>query len=183
VLGGSQGADKVNAIILEALPQLLSKYEVVHQVGMAHVTDITNVVRELIVDPTLRARYHLFGFLTVEQLNAAISYAAVVVSRAGSGQIFEIAHHGTPSILIPIREEVSHDQRHNAIAFARTGAAVVIEEDNATSHLLLSEIDRIISDPTTRDRMRSAAQGFAPLNAGETIGEILLEIGLEHGGL
>jgi UDP-N-acetylglucosamine--N-acetylmuramyl-(pentapeptide) pyrophosphoryl-undecaprenol N-acetylglucosamine transferase len=182
VFGGSLGAERVNSIILEALPALLARYEVVHQTGTAHLDLVTKVAHELITDPAVRARYHPFGFLSVAEVNAAISYASVVVSRAGSGQIFEIAHHGTPSILIPITEQVSHDQRYNAIAYARTGAAIVIEEANATSHLLLSEIDRIITDHEARERMRQAAIGFAPLDAGKTIGMILLEIGFEHGG-
>ena len=124
--------------------------------------------------------YHPFGFLDVQSMNAALSYAAIAISRAGSGQIFEIAHHGTPAILIPISEGVSHDQEYNAITYARTGAAVVIDESNATPHVLVSEINRIVSDATLCATMRRAAQGFAPLDAGKKIGETLLSIGFEH---
>jgi len=180
IFGGSLGAEHINSIVLQALPELLQKYEIVHQTGAANAVLVTAAVDELIVDPNLRSRYHPFGFLSVEGINAALSYASLIISRAGSGQIFEIAHHGTPSILIPILAEVSHDQEHNALTYARTGAAIVINENNATPHILISEIDRIIQNPELCATMRGAAKGFAPLNAGKTIGTLLLDIGYSH---
>lgn len=180
IFGGSLGAEHINSIVLQALPELLQKYDVVHQTGAVHEALVTASARELIVDPNLISRYHPFGFLTVEGMNAALSYASLIISRAGSGQIFEIAHHGTPSILIPIRAEVSHDQEHNALTYARTGAAVVMNENNATPHILISEIDRIIGNAELCTSMRTAAKGFAPLDAGKTIGTMLLDIGYSH---
>ena len=180
IFGGSLGAESVNSIVLQALPELLQKYDVVHQTGAANEAPIKAEVNELIADPNLRAHYHPFGFLAVEGMNAALSYASLVISRAGSGQIFEIAHHGTPSILIPIRAEISHDQEHNALTYARTGAAIVINENNATPHILISEIDRILGNQQITIEMRTAAQGFAPLDAGRTIGTLLLDIGFAH---
>lgn len=180
ILGGSLGAEAINSIVLQALPELLTKYDIVHQTGAQNLALITAEATELIVDPTLRSRYHPFGFFGVEGMNAALSYSSLIISRAGSGQIFEIAHHGTPSILIPIRAEVSHDQEHNALTYARTGASIVINENNATPHILISEIDRILGDAQLCATMRQAAQGFAPLDAGKTIGALLLDIGFAH---
>jgi predicted glycosyltransferase len=69
--------------------------------------------------------------------------AEIVVSRAGS-TIFEIAAWGLPSIIIPLPNTISHDQTANAFAYAKSGAAVVIEENNLSSHVLIEEIDRIV---------------------------------------
>jgi UDP-N-acetylglucosamine--N-acetylmuramyl-(pentapeptide) pyrophosphoryl-undecaprenol N-acetylglucosamine transferase len=113
-------------------------------------------------------------------MHAALSAASIVVSRAGSGSIYEIALHGKPSILIPIPESISHDQRTNAYEYARTGAAAVMEEKNLTPHLLSGEIARILSDQSIQMRMQEAALKFAPRDAAQQIAATLIAIGLEH---
>ena len=92
--------------------------------------------------------YHPIAFLPAETLHVALSAAAIVISRAGSTTIFETALHGKPSILIPIPENVSHDQRTNAYAYARdvSGESVLslIEADPMAGRepvLLLSDAD------------------------------------------
>ena len=37
VLGGSQGADIINTVILDALPQLVERYQIIHQTGLTHL--------------------------------------------------------------------------------------------------------------------------------------------------
>jgi len=113
-------------------------------------------------------------------ITAALRAAALVISRAGSGSIYEIALTGKASILIPIPEEISHDQRLNAYAYARTGAAVVMEEKNLTPHLLTAEITRIMGDQALRMHMEAAARAFAPTDAAKQIASILTAIGLSH---
>ncbi|PIW97241.1 hypothetical protein COZ82_00640, partial [Candidatus Kaiserbacteria bacterium CG_4_8_14_3_um_filter_38_9] len=88
---------------------------------------------------------------------------------------------GKPAIIIPIPEEVSHDQRTNAYAYARTGAASVLEEGNLNSSLLTSEITAIIGDPNKYSAMQNAAKNFGTGEAATKIAEVLLAIGQEHG--
>jgi UDP-N-acetylglucosamine--N-acetylmuramyl-(pentapeptide) pyrophosphoryl-undecaprenol N-acetylglucosamine transferase len=109
----------------------------------------------------------------------AAGAANIVVSRAG-GSIFEVASWGLPSIIIPIPEDVSHDQTHNAFSYARAGACVVIEQKNLTPHLLVSEIDRIMKTKEVRDELIRNARAFAQPHAAEKIAKIILEIALKH---
>ncbi len=113
-------------------------------------------------------------------MGLALSAAKLVVSRAGTGTIYEIAHKGKPSILIPIPEAVSHDQKTNAYAYARSGAASVLEEDNLTDGLLASEIHRIMGDATIYKAMSIAAASFAKTDAALLISETLIGIAQEH---
>ena len=103
----------------------------------------------------------------------------MIVSRAGSTAITEISLWKKPAVLIPIPESISHDQRTNAYAYARTGAAVVLEEENLTPHILVSEARRI-SDPAVASVMSAHAAGFANPNAARLIAEELLRIALSH---
>ncbi|MCD5381762.1 MAG: UDP-N-acetylglucosamine--N-acetylmuramyl-(pentapeptide) pyrophosphoryl-undecaprenol N-acetylglucosamine transferase [Candidatus Pacebacteria bacterium] len=180
VLGGSQGAERVNKLILETLDELLPEYTIIHQTGKASFDVITETAKTLITDTELLRHYHPVAFMSAETLNMAMHSATIIVSRAGSTGIHEIAVKGKPAILIPIPEDVSHDQRTNAYAYARTGAAVVMEEQNLTDGLLTGEITRIMSDPMTYRSMSEAAIAFAPRQAAHMLASTLLEIGLEH---
>ncbi len=180
VLGGSQGAERINDLIVSALGDLLPIYDIVHQVGTTNISVVTQTAKALLHNEELLAGYHVQGFFEASQLHMYESAAVLIISRAGSGSIYEIALHGKPSILIPIPEDISHDQRKNAYAYARTGAAEVIEERNLTPHLLVSEITRIMSAPQIYTTMSEAALKFGTRDAAERIAEALTSIALSH---
>jgi UDP-N-acetylglucosamine--N-acetylmuramyl-(pentapeptide) pyrophosphoryl-undecaprenol N-acetylglucosamine transferase len=113
-------------------------------------------------------------------LQRAAGVTNIVVSRAGAGTISEISLWRKPAILIPIPESVSHDQRTNAYDYARTGAAIVLEEENLTPHLFVSEIQRIIHDPELEKKMGAAAAGFTDPDAARVLADEVLQIALTH---
>jgi UDP-N-acetylglucosamine--N-acetylmuramyl-(pentapeptide) pyrophosphoryl-undecaprenol N-acetylglucosamine transferase len=181
ITGGSSGAERLNNIILRCLDDLLPQCRIYHQTGSAHRDTLALSAKTLITDPTLQSRYHLEGTLDAKRVNALLSAASVVITRAGSTTLFEIALHGTPSIVIPIPEDISRDQRSNAYAFARSGGATVIEEKNLTETLLVAEIRSIIGNPEHWRTMSAAATKFVPLDAAQKIAQSLISIGHEHG--
>jgi UDP-N-acetylglucosamine--N-acetylmuramyl-(pentapeptide) pyrophosphoryl-undecaprenol N-acetylglucosamine transferase len=181
VTGGSSGAERINNVLLRTLDELLPQCRIFHQAGSNNLTEITLTAQTLIKDPILQGRYYLEGVIPAEKVNALLSAASVVITRAGSTTLFEIALHGTPSIIIPIPEDISRDQRSNAYAFARGGGATVIEERNLTEALLISEIRSIIGNPERWKAMSAAATVFVPTDAAEKIAAILVQIGNEHG--
>ncbi len=181
VLGGSQGAERINQLILDSLDELLTEYTIIHQTGKSDFDLTVLSARELISDDTLLARYRPMAFFdNPEVFNDVYHCASIIVSRAGSTSIYEIAAHGKPSILIPIPESISHDQRTNAYAYARTGAATVLEESNLTDSLLTSEIDRIMKNSETLTIMSQKALAFAPLNGARAVADMALAILSEH---
>src|SRR3989344_825869 len=179
ILGGSQGAQKINDVVLAAIKSLVSKYAVIHQTGANNFPEVKATAEAVLYDTPHKDRYKAFDYLNSLALRMAAGLASVVVSRAGS-TIFEIASWGAPSIIIPINEKVSHDQRSNAFAYARTGAATVVEEMNLTPNILVSETDRLISDPEARSKMQAAAQAFYKPDAAKLVAEEILKIALEH---
>jgi UDP-N-acetylglucosamine--N-acetylmuramyl-(pentapeptide) pyrophosphoryl-undecaprenol N-acetylglucosamine transferase len=180
ILGGSQGAEAINEAVLAALPQLLENYQVVHQTGAANIQEVTGRAHIVLGLSPLSERYKPFGYLNDLALRMSAGAAALVVSRAGAGGIFEIAAWGLPSIIIPIPEPLSHDQTKNAFSYARAGAAVVIEQNNLTPRLLVSEIDRILNDQHALHKMKEAARAFGRPDASKAIANALLDIGLSH---
>ncbi len=180
VLGGSQGAQAVNNALIDALPELLERYNVIHQTGKANINEVEGMVRLTISNAHAEMHYRAFGILNALALKMAAGVADLIVARAGSGTIFEIATWGKPSITIPIPQTISHDQTENAFSFARSGASVVIEQENVRTSILVSQIDAIMNDPEKRARMGEAARSFAQPDAAKKIARILIETALEH---
>ena len=177
ILGGSQGAQKINETVLSALPNLVSLGNVIHQTGLAHFTNVEAIARVVLAESS---RYHPINYLSETSLRRAASVADLVVSRAGANSIAEIGLWKKPAILIPIPESVSHDQRTNAYSYARTGAAVVLEEENLTPHLLVSEVRRVLADPALAKRMGESAAGFTDPDAARILANEVLAIALSH---
>lgn len=180
IIGGSLGAERINNLILESLNKLLPRYEVIHQTGRDHFEVITNSVVRLITDEALLEHYHPVAFLDGATLNRALHAASLVISRAGSNSIHEIAIHGKPAILIPIPESISHDQRTNAYTYARASNATVMEEHNLTVGLLVPEIERIMQNQDIYQSMVDGAGTFAIRNASETIASLIMNTAVEH---
>lgn len=180
VMGGSQGAVTINNAVLDALPELVSRYNVVHQTGTANLVETTRIARLVLRNHDHEKRYRAFGLLNTLALRMTAGIAALVVARAGSGTIFEIASWGIPSILIPIPRDISHDQTENAFSFARAGASVVLEQQNLTKHLLLAEIDRILGNQPLREKMSEAAGKFSRRDSAKKIANAIIDMALEH---
>ncbi|MSR70926.1 UDP-N-acetylglucosamine--N-acetylmuramyl-(pentapeptide) pyrophosphoryl-undecaprenol N-acetylglucosamine transferase [Candidatus Kaiserbacteria bacterium] len=179
ITGGSQGAQALNEEVLSALPQLLDKYQIVHQTGAANIKDVEGRVKVILGDSLKADRYKPFGYLNDLATRMAAGVSKLVISRAGS-TIFEIAAWGLPSILVPLPSAAEDHQTKNAFAYARAGAAVVIEQANLTPGLLVSEVGRIVDNEKVRHAMGNAARAFARADAATLIASALLDIALSH---
>lgn len=179
VLGGSQGAQAINEVVLDGLPELVKQYCIIHQTGEKNLAAVKQRASIVLEKNEHAARYKLFDYLDSSALRMAAGAATLAVSRAGS-IIFELAQWGIPAILVPIPETVSHDQRHNAFTYARTGGAIVIEQNNFLSSVLVSEINRLISNQKLLEAMRAAAKRFAKPQAARLIAGELINIALSH---
>ncbi len=171
IVGGSQGSQKINEIVLSVLPRLLEKYEIIHQCGEANRKNIAERIKQM------PENYHLYPFLNEEQMQAAYLLANLVIARAGAGTISEIAACAKPSILIPLANSASGHQRENAFTYAQTGATVVIEQSNLTPNIFLNEVYKILDNPELIQRMSQSANNFSRPEAARKLAEALIEMG------
>jgi len=176
ILGGSQGAEKINELVLGVLPQLLKNFEIIHQCGEKNFKDANLLYKTIVEDKNLDKFYHLHAYLDEEQMKHALAAAHVVVSRAGAATIFEIAACGKPSILIPLPESAQNHQAQNAYLYAKTGAATVMEPQNPTPHMLYSNLMNVFSRPHYLKEMGKAAIEFARPEAGKKIAQEIIDI-------
>ena len=170
VLGGSQGAEKINNLILLTLPQLLEKYEIIHQCG-------NNNYKSVKAKSIQSDNYHLSPFFDENQLSNIYSITDLIISRSGAGSICEIAICGKPSILIPLPKSAGNHQRQNAMVYAQSGSGVVLEQFNLTPNLLLNEINKILNNNELYRKMSDNAKSFSRPEATKKISEELIELG------
>lgn len=127
ITGGSQGAQKINAAVLEAVPELVKKFLVVHLTGRGKTIPFTH------------PHYKAFEFVGPE-LADIYAMSDLVIGRAGANSIFEFLALNIPMLLIPLEAGSRGDQVHNALAFQKSGWAQVLRESELTSSTLLSAI-------------------------------------------
>lgn len=180
IVGGSLGSKRINEAVLEALPGLVETANIIHQTGKANYDAVVAIAKVELEKSQYAQRYHPVNYLSELAMQQAASAASLIISRAGAGSIAEIGAWRKPAILIPIPESVSHDQRTNAYAYAQSGAAEVLEEENLTPHVLLSEVQRILQDQNARDRMITAAATSTDTDAARILAHEALSIALSH---
>jgi UDP-N-acetylglucosamine--N-acetylmuramyl-(pentapeptide) pyrophosphoryl-undecaprenol N-acetylglucosamine transferase len=181
VTGGSQGAERLNNLILSSLNDLLPYYRIYHQTGPVNLKNFSLTAQSQLFNSPLQDSYYLAGSIPPETVGALLRASDLVITRAGSTTLFEIAYFGKPAIVIPIPEDVSRDQRSNAYAYARGGAATVMEEHNLTTHLLIQEIRAIMDNPDRYQKMSESAKSLSVDDAPNKLAGVLISIGVEHG--
>lgn len=179
VLGGSSGAETINNIIVDVLPQLLPKYQVIHQTGIKNIDDVKSRSKIVVGEESKMKGYVPVPFLNNLATRKAVGAATIIISRAGSA-IFEIASWGVPSIIIPITNSNGDHQRKNAYNYARTGACMVVEEANLTPHVLVAEIDGLINNKEKLSAMKEHALAFANKDAAYKIADEAIKIAQSH---
>lgn len=156
IIGGSLGAAAVNKAVRSILPKLLENFQIIHLCGKGKLdTSLTGM-----------DGYIQFEYIQKE-LKDLFALTDIVISRAGANAICELLALHKPNILIPLSASASRgDQILNARSFERQGFSIVIEEENLTDDLLLSEINRLYKD---RESFISAMKNSDMQNSIETI--------------
>ncbi len=160
--------------MLLILTDILKEFEIIHQCGEKNFKQV-RAEANVVIPEDIAKYYHLYPFLREPQLIHAYKAADIIISRAGSGSIFEIAALGKPAVLIPIKDSAQNHQIKNAYEYSKSGAAIVIEETNLTSHFFMKKINDLFSQPEEMEDMSKKAKRFSQPRAAEIIAEYLLE--------
>lgn len=174
IIGGSQGAGAINNLILEILPELLNEFEIVHQIGKNNFMQIKKEA-EILIGKEQKMNYHPLPFLNEQELRAIYATCQLVISRGGSGALFEIAASGKPALLIPLPHSAQNHQMENAYQFAKYGGGDVLEQENLTPHFFLEKIISLFQRIKVLESMVRGSQSFAKPKSANIIANYLLE--------
>lgn len=163
VMGGSQGARRINQAVWGALPGLLSRFaEVVHLTGAQGGQEGALLARP---------GYRPLTFSTeVPQL---MGEADLVLSRSGLGTVAEITAVGLPAIVVPGRFGGGHQER-TALELVREGAAVRLADADLSADTLLATLDSLRGEKL--QAMAAASRALGRPDAAQSIVRVLLEV-------
>ena len=169
IFGGSQAVRRFNSAVAEALPGLIPKIRVIHVTGESGYAGAVSGREEL--PPELRDRYRPEKFLT-DEMTAALAAADIVVGRAGSSTLAEVAAFGLPMVVVPYPHAAGHQQL-NAEELVRAGAARLIADEAFDAEGLLAAA-AILDDRALAAGMAAAARSLARPGAADAVAELVL---------
>lgn len=181
IIGGSQGAARINDFVINNLKAILEKAQIIHQFGKQNYSEQSQIaqsaLKEVSEDIKKEHPYTPIAYFEKEdEIQTAYAAADVVISRAGAGSIFEIAAFKKPAILIPLLESANDHQRSNAYSYATKTGSVVIEEENLLATIFLKELDGLLKDSTRQKTIADASWKFFKSDAAQVIAQEILRL-------
>lgn len=169
VLGGSQGAAHLNAVVPFALASSAPlELEVRHQTGAKGLEAAQRHYQEAGRTAQLQA--------FIEDIAAAYQWADLVICRAGALTISELAAAGVASILVPFPAATDDHQTRNAAVLVDAGAAVMIPQRELTAERLAEELRRLCAGRGKLLSMAERARQLAKPNAASDLADACLAL-------
>jgi UDP-N-acetylglucosamine--N-acetylmuramyl-(pentapeptide) pyrophosphoryl-undecaprenol N-acetylglucosamine transferase len=166
VLGGSQGAHRVNQLLVESLrflAPLKRDLFFIHQTG----TKDEGWVRQAYLDQGFNQQVSAF----IHDMAQAYGRADMLVCRAGAMTLAEITALGKASLLIPFPFAANNHQEENARALVQAGAAEMIREADLSAEALGERLRFWAENPPYRERLAAQALRLGRWQAAEEIVE------------
>ena len=135
IMGGSQGARRINEVVAEKLDDLLaSGMQIIWQTGK-----LTFGMAEDVVEKSKykdQVKVHQF----IRRMDMAYVASDLIISRAGAIAIAEIISVKKPAIFVPLPSAAEDHQTKNAMTLVKGKAALMIKETEADKKLVETAI-------------------------------------------
>jgi UDP-N-acetylglucosamine--N-acetylmuramyl-(pentapeptide) pyrophosphoryl-undecaprenol N-acetylglucosamine transferase len=168
--GGSQGARRINDAT-EELARLWAgraDRQLVHVAGRAAATPARASDRG-------RAGLVYRRVAFVERMVEAYAVADLALCRGGATTVAELLAMGLPAIIVPYPHHRDRQQERHALVLERAGAAVVMQDSEASAERVAAAADPLLSDDAELARMRGAARALAIPDAAERLAAVVRE--------
>ncbi|MGI6680500.1 MAG: undecaprenyldiphospho-muramoylpentapeptide beta-N-acetylglucosaminyltransferase [Bdellovibrionota bacterium] len=122
ILGGSQGAKKLDETVLELIPFFKeNNFIIYHQCRKESLEDIKEEYKKL------DFKGKIVGF--IDDMVEAYKFADIIISRAGASSVMEVLAVNKPAIFIPLPGAGNH-QLPNAMFLADANKAFIVKQDD-----------------------------------------------------
>jgi len=162
VVGGSLGAQVLNQTLPEAFKGLsnTAPINVWHQTGKGHL-------------PTVEAAYKAHGLADdntkiaefIDDMDAAYSWADIVVCRAGALTVSEIAAAGKMAVFVPFPHAVDDHQTANAQYLVMANGALLMPQGQFNKQSIIELLSPYLAQPSLITEMATNAKKQAILDA------------------
>lgn len=170
VMGGSQGANGVNELLISALPllaQAVPHWQWLHLAGPNDAERVRAAYRKAELTALV---YPFFA-----EMEIALGAADAAMTRAGASSLAEFAAMRLPTVLVPLPTAAGNHQFVNARAFEQSGAARLLEQATATPEQLVRHLRELVESADARSRIQTALAKWHAPNAAQEIAEQILK--------
>ncbi|MGA5469010.1 UDP-N-acetylglucosamine--N-acetylmuramyl-(pentapeptide) pyrophosphoryl-undecaprenol N-acetylglucosamine transferase [Streptomyces arboris] len=115
----------------------------------------------------------------LDRMDLAYAVADLVVCRAGSATIAELATTGAPAVLVPYPHAPGDHQTHNARVLSDVGAAHLVPDAETTADRLAELIDPLLADPARLAVMGRAADPGNHARAADLLAETVIRLAVQ----
>ena len=173
ITAGKTGSHTINEVVKEALPELLSVCNVIHQSGdhskFNDYGQLESIYKE--VSSLANGKFYLRKFVLDAEIGEAFNRSALVVSRSGAHTVTELLALEKPCVLIPI-PWVSHDeQKENALILQKYGLAEILEEKDLNEDTFFALVKKVLGHIHEYKLNDKEAAEMVNLNAAEIIAD------------
>ncbi|WP_042439231.1 UDP-N-acetylglucosamine--N-acetylmuramyl-(pentapeptide) pyrophosphoryl-undecaprenol N-acetylglucosamine transferase [Streptacidiphilus albus] len=112
----------------------------------------------------------------LDRMDLAYAAADLVVCRAGSATVAELATLGVPAVLVPYPHAPGDHQTHNARVLSDAGAALLLPDAGTTADSLADLIEPLLGDPLRLGAMGRAAEPGTHARAAELLARRVLQV-------
>ncbi|MEG9550775.1 UDP-N-acetylglucosamine--N-acetylmuramyl-(pentapeptide) pyrophosphoryl-undecaprenol N-acetylglucosamine transferase [Streptomyces baarnensis] len=112
----------------------------------------------------------------LDRMDLAYAVADLVVCRAGSATIAELATTGVPAVLVPYPHAPGDHQTHNARVLSDAGAACLVPDAETTADRLAEIVDPLLADPARLAVMGRAADPGHHARAADLLAETVIRL-------
>jgi UDP-N-acetylglucosamine--N-acetylmuramyl-(pentapeptide) pyrophosphoryl-undecaprenol N-acetylglucosamine transferase len=168
VFGGSQGAQRINSAVWEALPTLVaSDVTVIHGVGERNMNSAPAGTAD---------RYVPLAY--IDRMDLAYAIADLALCRSGAMTCAELAAVGVPAVYVPLAIG-NGEQRLNAAPVVATGGGLMVEDQELNGEVVLTQILPLLGDSARLATMGSAAAAWGVRDADELLADIVMRVASE----
>jgi len=170
ITGGSQGSRTLNEAARGSwsyFREARVPVRFIHQTGAATHA----VLAQKFADSGMEGEVAPF----IDDMPAAFARADLVICRAGAGAVAELAAAGKPSILVPFPGAADQHQLHNAEAFQKAGASLLVLDREMDGGRLFEEVEKLRMRPELLHRMAERVRAFAHPDAARRAAKVLEE--------
>ncbi|MFQ5964478.1 MAG: undecaprenyldiphospho-muramoylpentapeptide beta-N-acetylglucosaminyltransferase [Candidatus Scalinduaceae bacterium] len=171
VMGGSQGAQAINLVLLQSVPKLktlIPDLQIIHLTGKHGYKDVKDTYDKVGIKAFVSEFF--------DDISIAYALSDLVICRAGANTIAEISAVGIPTILIPYPYATDNHQYWNAYELAKRGGAVIIKQEELNPERIIELVSSLLINDEKLNNMKKINKNLNKPFAATSLIDIICQI-------
>lgn len=175
ITGGNLGSHSINGMVAPLIPELLQKFNIIHQSGSSEKFKTREILEKLKSGLTMdeKQRYLIVPYIDGSHIGWVLRNTSLMISRSGANTVFEVIRFKIPTLFVPLPWAGRGEQLAHAKFLAERRAAVMIEQKDLTSKMLMGKLNELNNNRLKIQPELEKLAGLIPQTAAFKIGEVV----------